>query len=166
MAPLDASLHLLRVRALLRVDHRCCDLSPDIRLDRAIRVHEHPGDAGNLGRCWTADWTCGIVSRGSRTRSRTDARVGTLARQRVPRAALSHQRHRPAAAPPAGAALHARATRDSSGDRAGAVHHAAVRQIRSWNLPGGSVDEIQKRRALEPRAERDAHRTTTILPRV
>src|SRR5258705_8388057 len=145
---MDASLHLLRLRALLRLDDGRGDLSPAVWLDCAVCLHEHPGRAGHAWRRGPADRTGRLIPGRPRPRRGPQSRVGTIARGTVPRAAVPDEPDGTALDDPARAAVHAGAARRAPRPRARAVRHAAVRQIRTRNLQSCGVDEISAGRSV------------------
>src|SRR5712691_5397698 len=91
---MDASLHVLRLRALLRVDDGRGDLSAAVWLDPAVWLHEHTGRPRNAGGIGAARGAGGTLPGRSRPRSGFDARVGAIAGRAFPLDAVPHEPHR------------------------------------------------------------------------
>src|SRR5262245_65954916 len=136
-----ASLHLLRVRALFRVDDRRGDLSR-AWVDRAVRLYECAGRARNGRRSRTGDWAGRSAHARPAARSGADARFRTGTRLRVPDDAVVDECDGPAAARTARASIYADAARHSSLGRVGALHHLPVRQVRARDLQRSRAAEI------------------------
>src|SRR5258707_192768 len=144
---MDAPLHLLRLRALLSLEDGHGVLSTPVWLDCAVCLHEHPGRAGHAWRRGPADRTGRLIPGRPRPRRGPQSRVGTIARGTVPRAAVPDEPDGAAVDDPARAAVHAGPARRAPRPRARAVRHAALRQIRTRDLPSGGADEISAGRS-------------------
>src|SRR5215475_7418748 len=98
MAPMAASLHVLRIRALFRIDDGRRDLSRCVWMDCAIRVYERARRARNSRRTGAGGWTRRSARARPASRYGAHRRVRALTRLCFSDDAFADERHGPAAA--------------------------------------------------------------------
>src|SRR4029434_6616030 len=138
-----ASLHVLWIRALFRIDDGRRDLSRRLWMDCAIRVYERARRARNSRRTGTGGRTGRSARARPASRCGAHTRVGALTRLRFPDDALADERDRAAAARTPRAPIYAGTARRSPRGGVGPLHHVPVRQVRARYLQRSRAAEDQ-----------------------